>query len=393
MKKIIIPLICAALMPLSAAAKSKPAPTPVPMSQDGDTLLFDFGAEPEYGWVQVSEKTKYTKDTGYGFSMVSFVENTDTPAASGVVSDAVRISYRYRDLTEFRADLPEGIYEIAVYTGAIRYMNIALEGYPALFDIGDSCTETRIEIPVTDGTLNMSLLPGASGTELAVSAMTITRKSAVSERKKRVFICGDSIAATRYPLLLSPPYELNCPGGWGQLLPAYLPEDVYVHNISSPGASAATYLDGSEIEGRLHFAEKGDIVIISLGINDRKSVTKDEFKGSLKELTARIRALGCVPVLCSDTARLLEYHGDSYIDLCYAAQTKAAARASGTEYIDLHAAYEAYLCDMDYKAVPELFLHLWNGGIDLTHPNRTGADIMARLVAEKLMETGLLAGN
>lgn len=390
MQKIIIPLIFAALVPISAAAGRAPAPTPVPMSQNGDVLLFDFGAKPEYGWVQVSEKTKYTKDTGYGFSMVSFVQNTETPAESGVVSDAIKVSYRYRDRTEFMADLPEGIYEVAVYTGSIGYMNINLEGYPALFEISDSCTETRLEIPVTDGTLNMMLMPGASGTELSVSAVTITRKSAISERRKRIFVCGDSIAATRYPLLMSPPYENNYPGGWGQMLSAYLPESIYVHNISSPGASVLTYLDENTIEDRLHFAEDGDIVIIALGINDRQCITKKEYNMKLKELALRIKALGCVPVLCSDAARLLEYHGDSYIDLCYASETKAAAREIGIEYIDLHGAYEAYMCSIDYKVVPELFLHLWNGGIDLTHPNRNGADIMAQLVAKELKEKGIV---
>ena len=52
MRKIIIPLLFTVLIPFSVSAKKAPAPTPVPMSQDGDTLLFDFGAEPEYGWVQ-----------------------------------------------------------------------------------------------------------------------------------------------------------------------------------------------------------------------------------------------------------------------------------------------------------------------------------------------------
>lgn len=133
MRKILILMLLAILSPLSAQAKKKLEPKP--MSQDGDRLLFDFGAEPEYGWIQVSDETKYNKFTGYGFSMISFVENAATPAAGGVVSDAVKVSYRYRDRTEFMADLPEGIYEIAVYTGKIKYMDISLEGYDVLFNV------------------------------------------------------------------------------------------------------------------------------------------------------------------------------------------------------------------------------------------------------------------
>ena len=384
MRKLLILLLLAALAPLPAEAKK--APEPKPMSQDGDMLLFDFGAEPEYGWIQVSEETKYNKYTGYGFSMISFVENVTTPAAGGVVSDAVKISYRYRDRTEFMADLPEGMYEIAVYTGEIKYMDISLEGYEVLFNINDSCTETRMEIPVTDGTLNMRLLPGISGTELAVSAMTITRKSGLSERRRRVFVCGDSVAATYYPLLLTPPYDEKCPGGWGQMLSVYLPEDVYVHNISSAGFSTASFIENDTIENRLHFAEEGDIVIIALGINDHRIMTAEEYETKLAELTERVRALGCVPVLCSDTARLSEYHGNSYIDLCYGAQAKAAARRLDVKYIDLHKAHSDLLCDTGYKNAPDLFLHLWNGSLDLTHSNRTGADLVAELVAIRIKD-------
>ncbi|MBR0365876.1 MAG: hypothetical protein IJH94_03630 [Clostridia bacterium] len=373
--------------PCSAFGRGKKKTTePEPMSQAGDMLLFDFGAEPEYGWIQVSEETKYNKYTGYGFSMISFVENAATPAAGGVVSDAVKVNYRYRDRTEFMVDLPEGIYEIAVYTGEIKYMDISLEGHDVLFNINDSCTEARMEIPVTDGTLNMRLLPGISGTELAVSAVNVTRKSGLSERRRRVFICGDSIAATSYPLLLSPPYDEKCPGGWGQMLSSYLPEDVYVHNISSAGFSTSSFLENDTISDRLHFAKEGDIVIIALGINDRKAMTAEEYKENLIELTNRVRACGCVPVLSSDATRLSEYHGNSYIDLCYGAQTKAVARKLDAKYIDLHKAHSDKLCDIGYKNTPSFFLHLWNGSLDLTHPNRAGADLIAELVADRILD-------
>lgn len=243
-----------------------------------------------------------------------------------------------------------------------------------------------MEIPVTDGTLNMRLLPGISGTELSVSAMTVTRKSGLSERRRRVFVCGDSIAATSYPLFLPQPYDEKWTGGWGQMLDQHLPEDVYVQNISSAGFSTADFLEADTIEDRLHFAEEGDIVIISLGINDRKAMSGEEYKENLIELTERVRALGCVPILCSDTAQLSEYHGNSYIDLCYAAQTKAAAKRLGEEYIDLHKAHSDRLCDIGYQNTQGLFLHLWNGGIDLTHPNRTGADLIAELIANSIMD-------
>lgn len=385
MKRMIISALAAVLL-LSGTAYAKEKK---PMTEAGDMLLFDFGANAEDGWTTVDGSTKYDKETGYGFSMVSFAE--DIPSdGGGVLSDAVRVIYKHRADTEFKVDLPEGMYEISVYSGPISYMNINMEGYPVIFDMQFSSSETRIEIPVSDGCLNVALDRGSSGMELSVSAMTVRRTGDLSSRARRVFVIGDSTAATMYPFILYPPFEEGYRGGWAQMLGAYL-SDVYVHNIASSGAGAATYADPDKLTARLHFAGPGDYVIIALGINDYNSVTAEEYKENLQKITETVENLGCIPVLCSDAAQLKELKNGQYRDMCYARRTAEVAAERGLTFIDLHAAHAEYLKALGDEA-ETLFWKQWNGSRDMTHPNRNGAGQIARLLAEELMRLDGLSG-
>ncbi len=382
--------LCILAAPFTASAKRKREP--LPMSRTGDMMLFDFGNTPEDGWHTVNDKTRYSRDTGYGFSMISFVENEDL-SGSGVLSDALKIRKYYWDKTAFKLDLPEGMYEISVYSGQISYMNVELEGYPVIFNMQHSKTESRIEIPVTDGTLDMSLAQGSSGVDLSVSAMTVKRTGDISDQRRRVFICGDSTAATMYPMFISQPLDEGYAGGWGQLLGAYMPESVYVHNISSSGASTELFADRDTLKDRLHFACEGDYVVIALGINDKNSISADEYKENLKVIAKATEEMGCIPIIASDTAQLKEYENGEYIDLCYAKEAKEAAEELGVRFLDLHESHAAYLKALGYDTAQTLFWRQWSGDRDMTHPNRNGAGQIARIAAELMSGIDDLGGG
>lgn len=345
------------------------------MTHSGDTLLFDFGAAAEDGWIKAGAETKYTAERGYGFTMVSFV--TDVPAGgSGVLSDAVRISWHERKKTAFRIDLPDGVYEFALYSGDISYMNVTVDGYPAILDLAARSSEARVEVAVTGGSIEVGLDRGASGMELAAAALTVTRRSGIADRRPRIFVLGDSTAAARYPLFLPQPFEESWPGGWGQMLGAYLPE-YYVHNISAGGRGTREQL--AALSGSLHFAKDGDYVIIALGINDFGAIAEDEYRENLKKIIAAVRGMGCVPVVMSDAATLREYKDGAFGDMCYANAARAAAEEAGAAFYDLHAAHAEYLAALG--GGEEMFL-LYNGVRDQLHPNRGGAGQLARLVYE-----------
>ena len=371
----LIAALIASLLPAGAVYAREP------MTAVGDTLLFDLGASAEPGWIGVPSDTKYTRDTGYGFRMVSFVD--DIPAdGGGALSDAVMVRYYDRADTGFMVDLPEGMYEISLYSGPIGYMNINMEGYPVIFNMQYHANEARIELPVTDGTLDIDLDRGSSGTELSLSAITVRRTGDISSRRRRVFTLGDSTAATMYPLFLSPPLDEGYQGGWGQMLGNFLGDEVYVHNISSSGTGTASYTD-EELKRRLHFAEPDDVVVIALGINDYNSISAEEYKNNLRRITETVRGMGCVPVIASDSAQLKEYKDGKYTDMCYAREAGEVAEELDVDFIDLHAAHAEYLLALSSGA-EELFWRQWNGSRDMTHPNRSGAGHIARLLAERL---------
>ena len=376
MKRLIIAAALAAQLAAPAAALAADRGY---MTHSGDTLLFDFGAAAEDGWIGADAKTKYTAERGYGFTMVSYV--TDVPSGgSGALSDAVRIGYHERKKTAFRIDLPDGVYELSLYSGDISYMNVTIDGYPAILDLAAPSSEARVEVAVTGGGVEVGLDRGASGMELAMAAMTVTRTGDTAGRRPRIFVLGDSTAAARYPLFLPQPFEESWPGGWGQMLGAYLPE-YYVHNISAGGRGTREQL--AALRDSLHFAQDGDYVIIALGINDFGVITEDEYKENLMEIIAAVRGMGCVPVVMSDAATLREYKDGVFCDMCYAHAAGAAAAEAGAAFYDLHAAHAEYLAALG--GGEGMFL-LYNGVRDQLHPNRGGAGQLARLVYEGFSE-------
>lgn len=387
MKKIIVLMITALLSEVAApafAAEDK-------AMSDGDTLMFDFGEFAEDGWVQVTDGTKYKKDTGYRFSMVSYVENTGAPGG-GALSDAVKIDHLNADKVSFDVDVPPGVYEVSVYSGDIQYMTAALEGEPAILDMQGSCTEGRAEIAVTDGQLNISFMQSISGTELAVSAVCVTRKSGPEERKKRVFVCGDSLAATYYPLFVTDPSDESMRGGWGQLLENFLPDDLYVHNLSSPGQTAKGFVEKGLLDGVLKFSEPGDHVIVSFGYNDHLTCTSEEYSAYMTEILDAVTEKGCSVIVCSEPAETDEFSDNGTYTAAnnrYEAEAKAAAEAAGAAYIDLHAAYAKYLCDIGKNAAESLFHIMWNNTRDELHTNRKGAGQAARILVEECVKNGI----
>lgn len=342
--------------------------------EDGETLYFDFGDTPEYGWIQVDAGCKYDKKRGYGYSMVSFNKNTDAPG-SGALSDAVALSYLDKDRTSFDVDVPNGLYEVSVYTGNVNYLTVETEGVPSIINLMYPCTEGRCEIPVEDGQLNISLEQGASGISLEVSAVSVKRIGGLDERKHRIFVCGDSTAATYYPLFMSQPFETGYRGGWGQMLEVFT-DNMYVHNLSSVGQSAKGFMTGRNYEAIEKFGREGDYVFISYGINDFNAGSSEDYREYMTSLIDLAKRNKLIPVMISETP----YSGD-YSDRSYAALAKEIAAESGVQYIDMNKIYSDFL--KRAKNPEDLYWTTWSGAKDTIHPNRTGAGHFARLLAEE----------
>ncbi|MGN1115416.1 MAG: GDSL-type esterase/lipase family protein [Candidatus Ornithomonoglobus sp.] len=365
------------------------APPSKPSMQTGDVLLFDFGSVPEEGWQAADSSSKYNKDTGYGFSMVSFVENVPVQG-SGVLSDGVKTKKNLNDKVTFNVDLPPGMYEISVYSGDISYMSVTLEGHQAILNMEYSATEARVEIPVTDGQLNVGLCRGISGTDFSVSAMTVKRTGELSGRRRRIFVCGDSTAATFYPLFVSQPLPDDCRGGWGQMLGEYT--DCYVHNFASAGQSAKGFCESGALDDMLYFMQPEDYVMISFGLNDKTSCSEEEFESSMKNIIDAVKENGGIPVILSDIPTLDNFADNGNFcgtDECYAEVSERLAAAESVKYIDLHTSAAKYFESIGFEQNQSLHWKQWSGGIDKVHLNRNGAGQIARLIIENCGDLGI----
>lgn len=357
----------------------------------GETLFFDFGENKEDGWIYTPSKTKYSKDTGYGFSMVSFNDNISSPG-NNVLSDAVKINRYGSDGVSFNVDLPIGIYELSVYSGDIRYMTIGLEGHPAIINLESPCSEARVEIPVTDGQLNMTFLQGNSGTTMSVSAMSIKKTGEIDSRKKRVFVCGDSTAATFYPLFMYQPLEEGYRGGWGQMLDNFTPYDLYVHNLSSSGQTAKGFIESGQLDSLLYFMRPGDYAVISYGINDFNEYTGDDFTKYMSEITEKIINAHGIPIIAPSVGQLDNISSDGTYkskDNRFMTEAKNVAEKFDAEFINLHDAAAQYFEAIGYQATKSLYWTQWSGEKDNLHPNRNGAGQLARLFVEECIKCGL----
>ena len=259
MKSRIISTVLAAAMMMTAVT----FPATIQMDAVADSLIvrkFDLGGlGTADGYIGVSASDAYDKSKGYGFSNTDAVENV-TASGEGALADAVRFKSDVPNHI-FNVDLPEGVYKITVTTGDVKSTTITAERVPQLFFLTGSNATDSFTIPVTDGQLNIYAGSGV-GTEFSLSTIEIEQTSTGTTTKPTIWIGGDSTAASRYNV------TEDAVHGWGQFLPDYVDGSKYdVRNISASGITSSDL--NKVLFGTIeHYGKKGDILLLSVGIND-----------------------------------------------------------------------------------------------------------------------------
>ncbi|MBQ9981331.1 MAG: GDSL family lipase, partial [Oscillospiraceae bacterium] len=115
---------------------------------------FDFGGGgTANGYTGVSAKDAYSASKGYGFVSTGNVSNVSAKG-SGAYSDAVQFNNASAN-NVFKVDLPKGAYNVKVVTGNVSRTSIKMEGMLQMINLtGNNAVET-IQIPVTDGSLEI----------------------------------------------------------------------------------------------------------------------------------------------------------------------------------------------------------------------------------------------
>ena len=289
----------------------------------------------------------------------------------------------------FRADVPaEGVYraeitaagtnggEVLVFTGRRRLAwrgtlaageRRTITTYCDVFPIvprgqADAADSTAVNITVVGGALAEIKLTDAPGV-------------------RRVWVCGDSTVTDQTAEL---PYA---PGtsyaGWGQMLPAYLP-DVCITNHAHSGLTTESFTSEGHwaiVKPRLR---AGDVCLYQFGHNDQKLAhlqARGGYTDRLRTYIKETRAAGAVPVLVTPLARNSWRDPAHYNDLLadFAAAVLDLGRAENVPVLDLHG-YALALVQQDGLETAKR----WFYPGDFTHTNDFGAYRMAGFVAHAL---------
>ena len=213
----------------------------------------------------------------------------------------------------------------------------------------------------------------------------------------RIFVCGDSTAASYNP-------EETRMVGWGQLLGDYLPGTDVV-NLSMAGRSTKTFL----AEGRLEpagQADPGDLVLIQFAHNDENEKKPERYTAPWTEFTENLRYFirfarehGAAPVLLTPICmrvwkdgKLQPTHGE------YPAAMRSVAEEMNVPLIDLYTESFRIVEEMGEEGSKALFMHFApgedpaypDGSQDNAHTKRAGAERFAAAAAEGLKALGLV---
>ena len=200
-------------------------------------------------------------------------------------------------------------------------------------------------------------------------------------------LVGDSTMAV-YPDK-SAPQE-----GWGMALEPLCKPNVLLVNHAVGGRSTKSFQNNGHWQQVLTQLNKGDYVVISMGINDNApketrpqnhTDTGGEFEGTLKRWIADVRGCGAIPVLATTTV-LWHPNGFSSPNPSLAKYNEAmlgVAKECGVCVIDIHTPAFQRLASMKKEEFDRIYMSPRN---DYCHLQREGAAFFARLFVQLCQE-------
>lgn len=348
---------------------------------------FDFGNRNEQinAFTKVSATTAYSKEIGYGFNTPENIKNV-TASGTGLESDAVQfLTYGTKSTNTFNVDLPNGLYEIKVTLGDTARASVAAESVYQIMNMTGNGAKDSFEIPITDGQLNLLITEGKTGTAFTLSALEIKQISQNPITKKTIYIGGDSTVCNYYPL------NNSTQAGWGQMLPLYINKNSYtIRNMATGGQYARGFRDDGQFEAIMKYIKPGDYFIVQFGINDtnpKNSETEAEYKEIMRDMIRQVNEKGAEIILSAPQGRATDFNSEnvhSSVNRWYRNSTIALAQEENVPLVDLNVLSSEYFTSIGKDATLELYM-----AGDTLHPNRDGANELARLVAEDIKRQNL----
>ena len=338
--------------------------TPVAPSK-AVNLKFDLGANAQSGFTSVKASEKYDKNKGYGFSGNDVKDVA--AAGKGENSDAVQ----FTGSTNFSVDVPNGLYKVKVTLGNTSRTSVYMENMLQIVNMTGNNAVDEIILPVTDGQLNIRAAAGKSGTTFSISAIEINKISDSTVMPSTIWLCGDSTVCNYYPL------NSNNQAGWGQMLSKYVDDSWYIRNMAASGEYAKGFVEHGNFSCIEKYGKKGDVFVISIGINDGKYYKGDEYKKVVTDMVKRAKAKGMTVILVKQQGR----KGDSTLvpllkSRYFSSELDQIASEQNCQIIDLFTLWQNYCVSIGGTKANAMY-------IDNVHPNRTGAEKLAELFASE----------
>jgi lysophospholipase L1-like esterase len=242
-------------------------------------------------------------------------------------------------------------------------------------------------------TRRQATIAALAAVPLAVAATGPAVASAQGRpRARTLYIAGDSTAAQKYAAAAPET-------GWGMALPFFLHKDRPVANHAVNGRSSKSFVDEGRLDVILDEIRPGDFLIIQFGHNDSKTTDPvrytepwSTYQDHLRLYIDGARDRGARPVLATSVERrrfdsagnARSSHGE------YPAAMRALAEQEGVALLDIQALSLALWQELGVEETKKYF-NWTETEQDNTHFNPPGAIAVARLVAQELLRTRVLA--
>ncbi|MBR6418697.1 MAG: GDSL family lipase [Oscillospiraceae bacterium] len=339
---------------------------------------FDFGGGgTASGYTGVSASDGYNAGRGYGFSSGTNVSNV---AASG--RDALSDAVQFKNSTPngkytFCADVPNGLYQVSVWLGNTTRTSVGIEGMYQIINMTGNNAYHTLQVPITDGQLNICACAGKAGYAFTMSALEIKQISTQTHTNPTIWVCGDSTVCNYYPL------NSSGQAGWAQMLPQFVDGDKWqVMNMAASGQYARGFVQGGQFDVIEKNGQPGDIYVISIGINDTNSknnTTEAQYQEIITDMTRRAQAKGMRVVLVKQQGRNGDCQRNPLLKTrWYNGALDRVSAATGAEVVDLFNLWQNDCLKKSAAEVSKLYMD------DGLHPNRAGATRLAELMYQAM---------
>lgn len=365
----------ASFMLAASLAAQLPA---APASAASANWKFDFGGGGvASGYTGVSAADGYNSGRGYGFSSGTNVTNVGA-SGSGALSDAVRFNNASpTGKYTFCADVPNGLYQVSVWLGDTNRTSIGIENMLQIVNMTGNGAYHTLQVPVTDGQLNICACAGKEGYAFSIAALEIKQISTQLHTNPTIWTCGDSTVCNYYPL------DKSAQAGWAQMLPQFIDTKQWqVMNMASSGQCARGFLEAGQFDPIEKNGQPGDIFVISIGINDtnpKNNTTEEQYEAIITDMAKRAMAKSMRVILVQQQGRNGDCQRSPLLTgRWYNGAVARVGEALGLEVVNLFQLWQDYCLT---KSVDEVNAMYMDDGL---HPNRAGATVLAQFVADAI---------